>query len=759
MEYKYVGKSVPKVDSREKVVGKAVYLDDIILHGMLYGKILGSIYPHALIKNIDVSKAESLPGVKAVITGKDLPDSLYGPFIKDEPVLAKDRVRYIGEPVAAVAATELEISEEALGLIDVEYEELPALFDPIEAMKPDAPIIHPDLKNYICPWDAVQEGNICSHTTFTDGDVEKGFQEADVIVEDTFTTPAQNQAYIEYAGAIAQMEPSGRFTVWTNTQAIYVTQSRISESLLIPMSKIRVISPVVGGGFGGKIETTVAPHALELARRAGKPVKIVRTREEEFITGRPRHPAISTVKLGVKKDGKIVAKQVSTVFDSGAYSCDGPGVTGFGTLMARGPYRVPNYRMDGYCVYTNIVKGGAFRGFGNTQTGFASESVMDMAAKEIGMDPVEFRRINAIEPGDKSVGEQVLKSVGIKECIDRATEAIGWKDEKENKYRGRGIALVNHISGLLTVSAIVKLNEDGTVNIQCGAMDIGQGSNTILCQICAEELGVPMEEVAIYSGDTDGTPYSWATSASRLTYTAGNSVKRASQDLKNQMLDLAAKTLEANVDDLEMKDKKIYVKGSQDKGLTFEELGAISCWGTGGQLMGKESFFVEDPPFDRSKFVGFPFGTMTAYIFAAQAVEVEVDVETGVVRVLKAVAAHDVGKAINPSNVEGQIEGGFVQGLGFALTEDTIFEKGKIMNPTFTDYKILPAADIPDLKVIIVEANDDTGPFGAKGVAEPCLVGVSPAVANAIYDAIGLRFTDLPITPEKVLKALKAKSA
>ncbi len=503
----------------------------------------------------------------------------------------------------------------------------------------------------------------------------------------------------------------------------------------------------------------MAPHAVALAQKAHQPVKIIRTREEEFTTGRPRHPAVSTCKLGVKRDGLIVAKKVSTVYDTGAYACDGPAATAFGTITARGPYRIPNFVLDSSCVYTNKVKAGAFRGFGNPQTGFASESVMDMAAKELGMDPVKFRMKNAIESGDLSVGRQVLNSVGIKECITKASKAIGWKNEKKGKFRGRGMATANHMSGVLTVSSIVRINEDGTVNIQCGAMDVGQGSDTILCQICAEELGIPMEDIALLTGDTDGTPYTWATSASRTTYTAGNSIKFAAQDAKKQLLDLAGKMLEANVEDLEIKDKRVYVKGSPKKGLTFQVLGAMSCWVSGGAIIGKSSFMVEGPPMDQSNFRGFPFGAgaMTAYIFAAQVVEVDVDVETGQVQVLKAVAAHDVGKAIHPANIEGQIEGGFVQGLGYALTEDTIFEKGRIMNPTFTDYKILPASDIPPIESIIVEARDDTGPFGAKGVGEPCLVGVAPAVANAVYDAIGIRFTDLPITPEKVLRALKEK--
>jgi CO/xanthine dehydrogenase Mo-binding subunit len=757
MEYGFVGKNLPKIDALEKALGKAVYIDDITFPGMLYGKILRSPYPHARIVEIDVAQAQRAPGIKAVITAKDLPDGRYGPFIKDEPVLARTKVRYIGEPVAAVAATDPDAAEEALGLIDVEYEPLPAVFDPVEAMKPDAPLIHEDLKTYLCVFPAVQEGNVCSKTTFVEGDLAKGLREADVVVQETFKTQMHHQAYIEPAGAIAKMDPSGRFTVWSSSQGIFITQARISESLKIPMSRIRIIAPRVGGAFGGKIETHVQPICVALSQRTDKPVKIILTREEEFSATRPRHPAVITCKLGVKKDGRIVAKEMVNIFDSGAYSCDGPGVTGFGSLMARGPYRVPNLRIEGTCVYTNKVKTGAFRGFGNPQTGFASESVMDMAAREIGMDPLEFRLKNALNPGDTSLGGQVLQSVGIQECLHKAAASIGWKESKGGKNRGRGIAAINHISGLLTVSAFVRINEDGTVSIQVGTMDIGQGSDTVLCQICAEELGVPMEEISILTGDTDGTPYTWATSASRVTYTGGNAVKRAAEDAKNQLLDLAAHQMGADRETLQIKDKKVFVKDNPDRALTFQQLGAISCWVKGGPIIGKESFMVEEPAFDRRGFQGFPFGTMTAYIFAAQAAEVEVDIETGHVRVLRGTAAHDVGHAVNPQNVEGQIEGGYVQGLGYALTEETVFDGGKVINPSFADYKIPPAPDVPPLESIIVEAYDETGPFGAKGVGEPGLVGVAPAVANAISDAIGVRITDLPITPEKILRAIKSK--
>jgi len=756
MEYQYIGKSIPKVDGTEKVNGTALYINDLSFPNMLWGKVLRSIYPHAEIVHIDKNKAERLPGVKAIITAQDIPDGRYGPFIKDEPVLARRKVRYIGEPVAAVAAIDRETAEEAIQLIEVEYDELPSVFDPLEAMKSDAPLIHEELSSYFCVFPAVQEGNTCSHTTFIEGDVQKGFREADLIIEDTFKTHMHHQSYMEPSGAIAMVDPSRKIVIYSSTQGIFITQSRVSESLKIPMSKIRVIAPNIGGGFGGKIETNVQPICVALAQRTGLPVKIVLTREEEFTASRPRHPCVIWGKLGVKKDGTFVAKEMINVFDTGAYADDGPGVTGFGSLMARGPYRVPHFKIEGYCVYTNKVKTGAFRGFGNPQTTFASESLIDMAAKELRMDPLEMRLKNALNPGDQSVGKQTLYSVGIKECLEKAASAIGWK-EKKGVCRGRGIASINHISGLLTVSAFVRINEDGTISLHIGTMEIGQGSDTILTQIVAEELGVPIEEINLISRDTDAAPYTWATSASRLTYTGGNAVRLAAIDAREQLLELASKQLDENKEDLMIQNKRVFVKWAPEKGLTFHQLGAISCWVKGGPIIGKSSFMVETPAFDRSGFKGFPFGTMTGYIFAAQATEVEVDVETGKVKVIQCASAHDVGYAIHPQNVEGQIEGGFVQGLGYTLSEEIVFDGGKVINPSFADYKIPIAMDIPPLTPIIVEAHDETGPYGAKGLGEPGLVGVAPAIANAIFDAVGVRIKDLPITPEKVLDAIKGK--
>lgn len=756
VEFRYIGKSINKVDSVQKALGTAEYINDLSFPKMLRGGVLRSIYPHARILRIDTSRAERLPGVKAVLTAKDVPDCRYGVFIKDEVVFARTKVRYIGEPVAAVAAIDRETVQRALEAIEVEYEELPAVFDPLEAMRPGAPLLHPDLDSYFAIFPAVREGNVCSRTTIVEGDIEEGFKEADVIVEDRFTTQMTHQTYMEPTGAIAVVDPSGKIVVYSSTQAIFVIQSRICESLDIPMSKVRVIAPSVGGGFGGKIETNVQPLCAALALKTNRPVKIVLSREEEFMAMHPRHPAILWGRLGLKKDGRFVAKETVSIFDTGAYSDDGPGVAGFGTLMSRGPYRIPNLKLEGYCVYTNKVRTGAFRGFGNPQTSFASESLIDMAAKEIGMDPLELRLKNALVPGDHSVGNQVLKSVGIKACLEKAAQGVGWKEEK-GKCRGRGIASVNHISGLYTAAALVRINEDGTVSLHVGTTDVGQGVDTILVQIAAEELGVPMEDVNLITRDTDAAPYTWATSASRLTYTGGNAVRLAAVDARKQLLHLAARHFESREEDFAVEDKRVFLKRSPEIGLTYRQLADISFWVKGGQIIGKASYMVESPPFDRSGFVGFPFGTMSAYIFAAQAVEVEVDKETGKISVIRCTAAHDVGRAINPHNVEGQIEGGFVQGLGYALTEEMAFDGGKVINPTLAEYKVLNAMDVPPVAAVIVEAYDETGPFGAKGVGEPVLVGVAPAMANAIYDAVGVRIKDLPITPEKILNAIKGE--
>jgi CO/xanthine dehydrogenase Mo-binding subunit len=746
MEFSVVGKSLPKTDGIEKATGRAIYIDDLVLPGALCGKILRSPYAHARILHIDCSSAKRLAGVKAVLTGLGVPQQKMGAFILDEPILAQGVVRHIGEPVAAVAAVDADTAQEALSLISVEYEELPAVLDPLLAMEEAAPIIHEGFAGYVKVFNPVWRGNICSHTTFVEGDVELGFKQADVVLEDTFKTQMVHQCYMESSGAVASMDASGKVTVWTSTQSVFVTQARIHQSLGLPMSKIRVIGTKVGGAFGGKVEATVQPVCVALAQAAARPVKMIMERDEEFTSLRPRHPTVITIKTGAKKNGQLVAKEMRIVFDTGAYADDGPGIAAFGAMMARGPYRIPNVKIEGICVYTNKVKCGAFRGFGNPQATFASESQFDQIAHQLNMDPVEIRMINGVESGDTALGGHPYASVGYKECLKRASEAMGWGTPK-GKNRGRGVASINHISGIVSSAATVKMNEDGTVVLLTGAVDIGQGSDTTLSQMAAEELGVPYEHLSIVTSDSETTPYNWATTASRTTYTAGNAVRMAAREAKKQVLALAANCLEANPQDLETREGYVFVAGSPEKKMAFRDIAGMSLWAKQGPILGSASFMVEGPPFDdkRAVVMGYPFGAMTAHIFGVHMVEVEVDTETGQVKIVNAVAAHDVGKAINPAIVEGQIQGGFVQGVGYALMEEMILDEGKVANPTLVDYRIPSALDVPKIIPIIVESGEPSGPFGAKGVGECGLVGTAPAIANAIYDAVGVRIKELPL--------------
>jgi CO/xanthine dehydrogenase Mo-binding subunit len=502
-----------------------------------------------------------------------------------------------------------------------------------------------------------------------------------------------------------------------------------------------------------------------LALKCGAKVKLYLTREEEFIFSKPRHSCRMAVKTGVKRDGRITAKQVTLYYNTGAYADDGPGIAGFGAMMSRGPYRIANVRADGYCVYTNLPKSGAFRGFGNPQATFGSDSQLDIIAERLGMDPLELRLKNAVSAGDTVLGGVPFTSVGLKRCLEEAASRIGWgktTPAKSGKARGMGVSALHHVSGLLSAGAFVKVNEDGTVGLVTGAIDIGQGCETVLSQIAAEELGVPMSEIHYASVDSDSAPFNWGTAGSRTTFTVGNAVKLAAADARKQLLELAAERLEADVEDLEVRDKVVMVKGSPQRALSYRDLGGISHWVRGGPILGKGSFLVEGQSYDPKRAVvhSYPFGAMTAFVFGVHVVEVEVDTETGHVSVVRAVAAHDVGRAINPTVVEGQIEGGFAQGLGYALMEDLVTDGGQTINASFIDYKIPGVLDLPEeLVPIIVEEEDPNGPFGAKGVGEPGLVPTAPAVANAIYNATGVRIRDLPITPEKVLTALEEREA
>lgn len=760
-EREFIGASVPRVDAIEKVAGKALYATDLKLGGMLYGKVLRSPLPHAKILNVDTNRAERLPGVKVVVTGRDLMVR-YGTCIQDQPYYCFDKARYIGDPIAGVAATEEDIAEEALELIKVDYGEFPPVFDPLQAMELDAPLIHENLGSYWCGphYFPVPGTNICNHFKLRRGNIEDGFRQSDFISEDTFKTPMVQHCHLEPHASIAQVNPSGQMTIWTNTQHPYSCRRELARSLGIPMNRIRVIVTCVGGGFGGKVYLKVEPLCMVLAMKEKnhRPVKIVLTREEEFYgTSIVRHPSVVRIKTGVKKGGTLMARQVNLVMDTGAYADAGPPVTRNAGFSCNGPYQIPHLWVDSYCVYTNKTIAGAFRGFGIPQIMWAIDSQMDILAEGIGMDPVEFRLKNALEEGSVSATGQILHSVGIRECIRKAAEAIEW-GKKTGRNRGKGIGVMHKMTMTpSSSSAFVKLNEDGTVEVLSSTVDMGQGSNTVLAQIAAEELGVDLKSVKVVSPDTDVTPFDHGTSSSRSTFHMGNAVKHAAADAKKQLLEAAAEELEANVEDMETRDGFIFVKGSPEKNVPIPKVAMGGSYlGKGRPIIGRGTFNVPDATaLDRE--TGQGANPAVFWMYAAQAAEVEVDEETGKVKVLKIASAHDVGKAINPSACEQQIEGALATGVGTTLMEEIKIELGKTLNPNFVDYKVPTSLDMPEMVPILVEATHERGPYGAKGLGEPALAPTAPAIANAIYDAVGVRIKELPITPDKVLKALKGK--
>ena len=755
LNYFVVGKPIFRVDALEKVTGKAIYGDDLIFPNLLYGKVLRSKYAHAKILNINIDKAKSLLGVKAVVIGKDIP-VLGGEVIIDYPFLAIDKVRYIGEPVAAVAATDEEMAEEALDLIEVEYEELPVLLDPLKAIQQDAPLIHEEINIYkhIPGIHPIKDSNICHHVKFINGDVDKGFRESDFIFEDTFTTQMVTHGAIEPHVAIAQVHPTGKITVWVTNDGPHRLRKDLASALGISLNKVRVIiPPYIGGGFGGKGGLKVETICIALALKTNyRPVKISLTREEVFTSSLVRHPSIVKIKTGVKKDGRLWAREVKVIYDTGAYAEKGPNVTRQASVAAVGPYKIPNVKVDGYCVYTNKTIAGAYRGYGIPQVAWAHESQMDIIAKKLGIDPVELRLKNIVEEGDKSpTGQQILHSVGLKKCIKEVIKNNNW-DKLYKKNRGKGIACAYKNTRTPSgSSAIVKINPDGSVEVLASSIEEGQGAKTVLSQIVAEEMKVPLENITMVTPDTDVTPYDASTTSSRTTFHMGNAVREAAKDVKEQLFKIASKILGVGIEDLRIEKGKIYAKKNPDKRFTFADI-IKSKYKAGLDIIGRGSSY----PLVPSKTGGMWAAPSIFWMYGAHGVEVEVDTETGRVKILKVIAAHDVGKAINPVTCEGQIEGGVVQGIGTTLFEEIVIgEKGEVLNSSFLDYKMPTALDIPGIVPIIVEAPHKDGPYGAKGIGEMTLVPTAPAIANAIYDAIGVRIKDLPITPEKILKALK----
>lgn len=746
--FRVVGKNIPRPDGYDKAQGTALYTVDLKVPGMLHAAILRSPHPHARIVRIDTSRAARLPGVKAVLTHQDVPRQFFNgsyrtprdreliPF--DELVL-DDVVRFVGDKVAAVAATDPDIAHEALELIQVEYEVLPAVFDPEEAMRPDAPRVHPD-------------GNLAGKIQREVGEVARGFAEADVIVEGRFEVSRQQHCSIEPHACITAFDSAGRLTVWSSTQTPFPTRTVLATLLDLPESRIRVMPVPVGGGFGAKDELFEEPLVAFLARAAGRPVKLELTREEEFLF-RTRHPGVLTHRLGIARDGRLVARSLRVVYNTGAYAAAGPRVTIATGARWMPLYRTPHLRYEGFCVYTNTPVSGAFRGYGNPQAIFALESQIDEAAAAIGMDPLEVRRRNHIQPGDTNVWTGwTIQSCGLAECLARGSERFGWGRRRTaaapHRRRGVGLAIAMHNSSATPVmpessTALVKVNEDGTATAMIGVTDIGQGSDTVIGQIVAEVLGLPFHAVTVRSSDTDSSPYDIGTYASRVTRLCGMAALNAATSAREHLLAQAAALLKTDAGDLDCADGFVVVRGQPDRRLAFPEVVMAAQFGPERrQVIGRGMYVPPD----------------NAPSFTAQFVEVEVDTETGQVEVQRIVAAVDVGRAINPMAVEGQIEGALQQAIGYALTEELLVdpETGRVRNPNFESYRFLTAADMPPIETILVETVDPTGPFGAKGVAEVAIVPVAAAIANAIADATGARLRVQPMTPERVLDALEA---
>lgn len=752
-EYTQIGKRIPKLDAVDKVTGKARYIQDVSVPGMLYGKILYSKYAHAKIIHMNTEKAEKLYGVRAVLTGKDVPPKMRMGFYKDNPPLKWGKVRSFRDEVAAVAAISPEIAAEALKLIEVTYESLPGVFDPEEAMKPDAPLVHEEHKTNVLklPW------------KMHFGDVEAARKEAKFVVEGTYTTTWVTHCCMGTSGAMAEFDNDDNLTIWTNTQIPSLAHKDFINALKemgLTNKRVRVRKPIIGGGFGSKLDTYAYEHiAILLAHQTRKPVKIVFDREEEFFATSTRQPTRTHIVQGCDETGKLLFRDVTMILDNGAYTSWGATTPTVMLMPVSGLYRVPNVRYEAKCVYTNNTYSQAMRGYGNPQATFAIESSIDELALKAGIDRLELRRINRNQPGDVTCQGMRISSCGLSECIDAVVERLNWNAPRE-KGVGYGMASLVHVGGGARIyksdgcGTIIKVDDFGKANVFTGATDIGQGADNIIAQIVAEELGIEVSDVLVKSDDTDVCPWDVGAHASRTTFVAGNSALGAARQIKDIFLKMAAEALKATEADILLRHRFAFLKTDPEKKVSIDKLLRNYHFRHGGQMMMAQFFY--DPPNENldSEFKG---NNSVTYTFGTHGVKVRVDEETGQVEILDYVAAHDVGRAINPLLLEGQVYGGVLMGIGYALKEQLLLEKGKNMNPNFRDYKLLTAKDAVHIQAPVIETIDAYGPFGAKGIGEPGCVPTAPAIANAIFDAVGVRITDLPITSERVLSAIKAK--
>jgi CO/xanthine dehydrogenase Mo-binding subunit len=722
---------------------------------MLHGKIARSTEPHARIVRIDSARARGVPGVRAVITAADTPDVRYGGAVKDETVFARDTVRYLGQPVAAVAATTLAAAEAAVAAIEIVYETLTPVFDLEAALAPGAPLVHEAWADYTAIPILARDGNICNRARIVAGDVERGFEEADRVFEHRFRTGMVHQGYTEPRAAVAQWDSSGQVTVWSNTQLPFDVQNTLAEILQIPPSRIRVIVPGIGGGFGGKLRVGVEHVAALLAKKTTRPVKVITTSEEELTAAYPRQGTRVELRTAVTRDGRITAKEGRIWFDTGAFAGSGPGVASVATLVLAGPYRIPNLLIEGYAVYTNKTNCGSYRAPSGPQANFAVESQMDMIADALGLDPLEFRLRNIVHEGDEGPTGQVLTGVGLEECLRRAAAAIDWSHRKPGPWRGKGLACGWWTTTGGSSGVYVKINPDGTVALNTGAAEIGTAALTGAAQVLAEELGVDLADIRVVSADTFATPFDFGAQGSRTAFAVGNACRAAVAELKRTIFPQAAALLSVPEETLALSDKHVVADG---KRVSLAELARQSQI-AGGGLIAHGTFVAPPTPHDTKRVQAHVYPAFHSPSFHAHAVDLSVDPDTGEITILKYVVAQDVGFALNPAAIEGQIEGGVAQGLGQALSEEIVYDRGHVLNANLTDYKMPTTLDVPRIESILVQHPSAIGPHGAKGVGEPPNIEPPAAVANALAAAAGVRITTLPITAEKVALKLRGEDA
>ncbi len=752
--YQVIGHSERRSDGEDKVTGKAIYTVDVTLPGMAHGKILRSPYAHARLRRIDASKAEKLPGVFAVITRADQARlGMFGAAYKDQTIVAVDKVRYSGDPVAAVAAVDEATAEAALALIDIDYEELPAVTDLDVALASNAPLVHESAasggelmgQHYEAPKEFAGT-NLCYRFSYAKGNVDEGFAKADHVFEDTFTFPRVQHFSMEPHATVADYE-GDRLTLWAGTQEPFTLREHLAEIFHLPLNKIRVIVPYLGGGYGGKLAVKTEPLAAALSWKAKRPVRLAHTIEESFKTV-SRHPARVTIKTGVMKDGKLVARQCLIHMETGAYADAGPRVTQKAGYRCFGPYRLPHMQTDAYTVYTNTVPAGAYRGFGTLQVTWAYESQMDIIAEKLGLDPLDFRLKNLLKKGETYTPGDTPVDCDLKAGLLRAAKEIGWNGKKKAN-RGKGLAVCMKDGGgtYKVSSAAVKMNADGSVVLLTGTVEVGQGARTALSQVVAEELSLPFETITVAQLDTDVTPYDVNTNASSSTVVMGLSVQRAAQDLKRQILRHAARMLKTKPEKLALRDGKIH--GLKGQSLSFEQLMQSVFLSKAGELIGRGAY--QDIKSKKAA-LGSP---TTFWEISWGAAEVEVDRDSGEIKLTRYVSLSDVGQAINPVLCEGQDEGGVMNAIGHSLLEEMVYKDGQLLNPNLVDYRVPTFAHVPkDFESILVESQNGPGPFGSKGTGEGSLLPVASAIGNALCQATGLRMYDLPLTPERVWRAL-----